>query len=129
MSSLSKRLKQLRLELQLTQKELSDVLDIPKQRIADMEAGKVKNLRGNEIASLEKQYKINPIWLSTGEGEMFINKGTIIGVNHGNISISGSIFDHTDIVKDIIELLKYAPPGYLEIVKAKLEEFKKFSEE
>jgi len=129
MSSLAKRLKQLRLELNMTQNDLSHILGIPKQRIADIESGKVKNLRGEEIVSLERKYKISPIWLSTGDGEMFINKGTVIGINNGNISISAATFDHTGIVKEIIELLKYAPPGYLDIIKNKLEEFKKMSEE
>lgn len=52
-----------------------------------------------------------------------------VGINNGHISISAATFDHTGIVKEIIELLKYAPPGYLEIIKNKLEEFKKMSEE
>lgn len=80
-----------------------------------------KWLSRNELPS-KWQIKINNM-LSAKD------KGVLVVENNGHISVNTSTFNHSAEVKDIIELLKYAPPGYLEIVKAKLEEFKKFSEE
>jgi len=128
--SLSERLQKIRKEFNLTQKELADLVHSPRQRITDMEIGKVKNIKGHEIEALEKKYKLNPLWISTGNGSMYqFNHGAVVGVNNGNISINTSSFNHGQEIKEIIELLKYASPQYLNMIKQKLEEFKKMSEE
>ncbi|MDD5406952.1 MAG: helix-turn-helix transcriptional regulator [Sulfurovaceae bacterium] len=100
--SLPKRLKQLRIELNLTQKQLSEIMDVPKQRVADIETGKVKNLRGIELCALQDLYNINPIWLTYGRGEMFIQPN----------------FNFSKDVMEIAEILnKYAPPQLIEEIK------------
>jgi len=128
--SLSSRFKQMRKKLNLTQKELADILGTPTQRITDIETGKVKNIKNNEIVILEKKYDINPLWVLTGDGNLFKNdNGMIVGINNGNMTINTSSFNHSQEIKEIISLLKYASPQYLNTIKQKLEQFKKMSEE
>lgn len=128
--SLSSRFKEIRKKLNLTQKELADILGSPAQRITDIETGKVKNIKNNELGTLEKQYDINPLWVLTGDGNLLKNDtGMIVGINNGNMTINTSSFNHGQEIKEIIGLLKYASPQYLNTIKQKLEEFKKMSEE
>jgi len=128
--SLSHRLKEIRKKFNLTQKELAAILGSPPQRITDIETGKVKNINNIELGTLEKQYDINPLWVLTGDGNILKNdKAMIVGVNNGNMTINTSSFNHSQEIKEIINLLQYAPPGYLNKIKEKLEEFKKISEE
>lgn len=125
--SLSERLQKIRKEFNLTQQQLADIVKSPRQRITDMEIGKVKNIKGHEIEALEKEYKLNPLWITTGNGSMYnCNHGTVVGVNNGNISVNTSDFNHSTDIKEIIELLHFAPPAYLAKLKKKLEEYKYF---
>lgn len=56
------------------------------------------------------------------------DNGMIIGVNNGNMTINTSSFNHGQEIKEIINLLQYASPQYLNTIKQKLEEFQKMSE-
>lgn len=128
--SLPKRLKELRKEFNLTQKELSEVLNCPQQRITDLETGKVKNIKSTEVAILENKFDINPLWILTGDGNILKNdNGMIVGVNNGNMTINTSSFNHSEEIREIINLLQFASPQYLNTLKKKLEDFKKMSEE
>lgn len=71
-------------------------------------------------------------WLVTGEkketsNSIIGNNGLIIDGGH-NININISQFDHKEDIKEIIELLQYAPSSFLDSVKDKLYEFKKLSQ-
>lgn len=55
--------------------------------------------------------------------------GIYVGKNNGSMTINTSSFNHSEEIKSIIELLQYAPSAYLDIMKQKLEQFKKMSEE
>lgn len=72
-------------------------------------------------------------WLLTGDKKEVSNSivgdnSMIVGNNNGNISINTSKFNHKDDVREIIELLEYAPSGFLTIIKEKLLAFKKLSQ-
>ena len=66
------RLKILRKEeLNLTQKELADILGIAPATYGMIETGR-RTLRENYLKILETLYHVNPNWIVAGEGEMFI---------------------------------------------------------
>ncbi len=73
-------------------------------------------------------------WLLTGDkkevshsviGDNNVNIGN---GNGNNVHINISQFDHKDDIKEIIELLRYAPSGFLDTVKDRLKQFKELSE-
>ena len=83
---LSERIKKLRKALKMdTQRDLSELANLPFSRVQDIERGKVKELKSKEIELLQEKFLINSWWLLTGKGEMFLNHDkTISSVsNHG----------------------------------------------
>lgn len=83
---LSERIKKLRKALKMdTQRDLSELANLPFSRVQDIERGKVKELKSKEIELLQEKFLINSWWLLTGKGEMFLNNDkTISSVNnHG----------------------------------------------
>jgi len=68
---LKDRIKHLRKELNLTQKDLANTINKSIDRIKNIENGRVQKLHPDEIIALSNKYNINPDWLLTGEGEMY----------------------------------------------------------
>jgi len=91
-----------------------------------------------KLHSIAHNESISFDWLLFGKKSSEKNhSNTVIGNNNittgggsinGNININTSKFNHKDDVIEIIELLEYAPSGFLTIVKDKLLAFKKMSE-
>ena len=103
--SLSERLQKIRKEFNLTQNELAKIVGSPRQRITDMESGKVKNIKGQELERLEEKYNIDPLWLSVGKGNIFKSSKTFIGVHGIN---NGSIhFGDKKFPQEIVEIADY----------------------
>ncbi len=103
--SLAKRLKLLRIELKISQEKLAEILEISKDRISNMESGKVKNIKGQELQILEEKYNVDPIWLSVGKGNIFKSQKTFIGVhgiNNGNIHFGDKHFP-----QEILDIANY----------------------
>ena len=67
------RLKQLRQELGLNQEEFAKALKIGRSTIANYEAGTRAPI-SSVISLICKNWNVNETWLSTGEGEMFIEE-------------------------------------------------------
>ena len=67
------RLKELRLKLNLSLAQMGDDLNVSASAISLYENGK-RNLTDRTIADLERVYNVNPVWLKTGEGQMFKEK-------------------------------------------------------
>ena len=65
------RLKQLRQELGLNQEEFAKALKIGRSTIANYEAGTRAPI-SSVISLICKNWNVNETWLSTGEGDMFI---------------------------------------------------------
>lgn len=68
---IANRVKQLRNELGYSQSVFGEKLGVKRDVIANIELGRapVKELMLNLIC---KTFKVNPLWLENGEGEMFI---------------------------------------------------------
>lgn len=68
--TLAERIKYLRqIRAQATQDELAAVMQTKRSRVADIERGKVNELKANEAVKIASHYKIDGWWLMTGEGE------------------------------------------------------------
>jgi len=131
--SIAQRLKEIREELHLTQNKLADEIDIKLDRVVGLENGRIKKLTPEEVDALEAKFSINRSWLINGKGNMILNKNgsgsTVVGVINGNMTINTSTFDHPEHVKEIIELLKFAPPPLLDSFKEKLLKIKDITED
>ena len=71
---LSERIKEIRKYLKITtQEELANILEMKISRIQDIERGKVKELKANEIVNFQEKLLVNSWWLLTGIGNITIN--------------------------------------------------------
>lgn len=69
-NTFSKRFKQLRKALDLTQQDLADRIGVKRGGIANYEIS--RNIPTNSVISLVcREFNVNETWLRTGEGEMF----------------------------------------------------------
>jgi transcriptional regulator with XRE-family HTH domain len=85
---INEKLKLIRKELQLNQKEFSQRLDIPIRTYQEYEKGNMK-IPHTFLESLSEQFKINANWILTGQGEMFIvTPNNQKSINGNNIVIS-----------------------------------------
>jgi len=69
----NERLKEIRKSLALTQREFSEALDIKQGSYSDVERGKA-GISAVLLKNLIRRFRINPLWLCEGEGDMFIDK-------------------------------------------------------
>lgn len=69
---MDKRLKKIRLEKGLTQTELGNILGLSKSAISKIELNKA-SLTDRNMQALAKELDVNPLWLKTGDGEMFLS--------------------------------------------------------
>ncbi len=68
---LSDRIRQVRIHFKIkNQKELGELLEITPQKIADLESGRVLNIKVEEAMQFESFLKVNPWWLMSGQGQM-----------------------------------------------------------
>lgn len=68
---MNERLKHARKALGLSQIEMAKALGIGQSTYCQFETG-VRPLQARYINSLQSMYNVNPEWLKTGEGDMFI---------------------------------------------------------
>lgn len=68
---MNKRLRQLRKALGMNQEEMAAVLGIGQSTYSQFETGTYA-IRPLYIDVLKGKYNVNPDWLTTGEGDMFI---------------------------------------------------------
>lgn len=71
---LALRIKKLREYLSIgTQQELSNLTNMKLSRVQDVERGKVKELKADELILLQEKLLINSWWILTGTGDILIN--------------------------------------------------------
>lgn len=117
--SIDDRLKELRLSLNLTQKEMSERLDMRQSYYSDLENGK-RNISGKLIEKLSKIFSVSPNWMYTGEGDKLllnsnynIAKSVYVDVTQKrniddlrlNNELSLSLLNH--IIQNSIQILKF----------------------
>lgn len=69
---MKERFKELRKSLNMTQSEIGSIIGITKSTVSLIESGK-QNLTDRNMQTLTKELDVNPIWLKSGEGEMFLS--------------------------------------------------------
>ena len=67
------RIRILRKELHLTLTEFSNKLGITHAALSNIENGK-RNVTEQMRKSICREFRVDPIWLSTGDGDMFLNE-------------------------------------------------------
>ena len=67
----NERVRKVRNELDLTCEAFGDRLGVSKVSISNLENG-VNNLSPRMAKSICREYNVNPYWLETGNGEMFV---------------------------------------------------------
>lgn len=67
---MNERLKKIRIELDLSQKEFGDKLGITKAAISRLESGS-SNFTNERILSICREFNIDYLWFTEGIGEMF----------------------------------------------------------
>ncbi len=68
---MSKRLKELRKALDMTQQEFADRLGVKRNTVATYESGK-SNPSDAAVSLICREYRVNEEWLRTGAGDMFL---------------------------------------------------------
>lgn len=58
--------------LNLRKNEFAAELGLTPAAVSDIMHGRVKKISGSVVELLKVKYKVNPAWLNTGEGEMFL---------------------------------------------------------
>lgn len=135
---INKRLDEVRELVGLTKKKYASELGITAQAYNNYYKGD-RDIPTELALRVNQLFNISLDWLLTGKGKMYIQDSTslqVIGDNNitvgsavnGNISINTSKFNHKEDILEIIELLEYAPSGFLSMLKEKLLAFKKLSE-
>lgn len=99
---LNNRLKILRTTLNLTQTELAERLGLTRITIARMEAG-ARNVTDRTIKDICREFKVNYMWLTMDEGNMFIDSETDILAAIDNI-LAGEDEFYKNIVKMVVNL-------------------------
>lgn len=90
------RLKAIRKELNLKQTDLAQILSTTVVTLSDIETGK-KKPSIDVLFILSELYRVNPLYLLHGEGDMFCRKGAI------GVVIEENLFgDYTEDVKEML---------------------------
>lgn len=82
-------------KLGLTQKKFAEQIGITAGGLTDFIKGRSKDLSSSTVANIVVKFSINPMWLLTGEGDMFIDTG---------VKAHGESFD-TNLMKKIISIV------------------------
>ena len=116
-----------------THRELTDILGLSESSLSNWQRRKI--VPEKILLKCSQLTGFSYDWLLTGEkkseketsiGNNSIVMGDIQGNNNININISQ--FDHKDDIVEIIELLEYAPSGFLTTIKERLHTFKDLSQ-
>ena len=67
------RIKEVRKKNRMTLEQFGNILGVTKVAISNIENGK-RNVTEQMRKSICREFRVDPIWLSTGEGDMFIDE-------------------------------------------------------
>lgn len=121
-------------------KEFCDKYDIKANTVSSWK--KRNSVPYELIQEISQNENISFDWILSGKGSMYLKEDSIAQNNsvmisgntnnsniiNGNISINTSNFNHSEDIKDIVELLQYAPSNFLMQIKERLEKFKELSQ-
>jgi transcriptional regulator with XRE-family HTH domain len=103
------RFAELLIALKMNNSEMAESLSLTKAAVSDILHGRVKKLSGPVVELLKIKYKVNPDWLLTGEGAMFLDRKTSNRYEEarppGNVRESITDLLHDPQIQRLIELL------------------------
>lgn len=82
---MNERIKKIRKEIKLTQIEFAEICGVTQRYISEIESGKQKTISAEVFYKITKKFNINPDWLLTGEGDMFLKTGNATYGNNSSI--------------------------------------------
>lgn len=92
--NLAERMKKLREVLEIgSQEALADIVNLKRSRIADIERGKVKQLKAEEALQFEEKLLINGWWLLTGKGDYLYKESNMPPVEYENVDVPDVTID------------------------------------
>lgn len=94
------RIKIARLNSDLTQQQLADLMDVTKAAVSSWETGKIQSLMDENILHLAEACQVNPDWLSSGRGDMYPSKSKTNNEQFDDLSDCSffDLMDHDDQV-------------------------------
>jgi len=115
--SVNTRLKVIREENKMLQKDFAKVLSLKTRQITEIERGNQKMTI--EIAlDIEDKFNINMRWLLSGRGEKYLDK--LKKVDSNLIFIDKSKYYNSDNIVELVYLLKDIPESLIEKILFKL---------
>lgn len=100
----AERLRTLRKELNLSQPKFGEKLGVSKSVIVNLELNRVE-LKEMMLNLICKTFNVNPLWLSEGQGEMFIES------SEGLVDDLAIEYELTDVEKKIVSNFVKLPAG------------------
>lgn len=61
-------------KLGTSKKEFAGKIEISTGNLSDLISGRIKSLSHEAIVRIAKEFNVDPLWLLTGEGEMFLSR-------------------------------------------------------
>ena len=117
------RIKLLRKDLKLTQKEFGDAIKVSNSNISNIENGSV-NLTDRNIYEIYSKFNINKDWLKYGIGDMYIDLNK---ENEIKNIINEFIDDNNAVKKDILNsLLKVHDENTLKLISDMIHKFAEY---
>lgn len=114
------RIKLLRKDLKLTQKEFGDAIKVSNSNISNIENGSV-NLTDRNIYEICSKFNVNKDWLKHGIGDVYIDLNKEDEIK--NI-INEFIYDNNAVKKDILNsLLKVHDENTLKLISDMIHKF------
>ncbi|HPF92300.1 MAG TPA: helix-turn-helix transcriptional regulator [Tenuifilaceae bacterium] len=98
----NERLKEIRTKLGLTQRMFSESLEIKQGSYSDVERGKA-GVSALLLKNLIRKYRVNPLWLCEGEGDMFILNGNNSTNSIQNKGASSSVISDDASIRSLLE--------------------------
>lgn len=102
------RIKEIRKTLGLTLEKFGDKVCVTKQTVSRIENG-INNLTEQMAKSICREFNVDYIWLTTGEGEMFVESDDDFMERIDRIMVS-----ENDVRKNMIKTLLYASDADIE---------------
>lgn len=113
---MNERIRQLRKFLDMTQQEFSDRLGVARNNIAGYETG--KRSPSNAVISLIcREFKVNEVWLRTGEGGDENMFSRISSDDKYSLSLGKLTIEQNEFVKNAVNYLANTDPEKLRIIE------------
>lgn len=97
------RFKAVRQHYDLTQTEFGSKISLSRTTIAQLESG-VRNITDRTIHDICRVYKVDYLWLTTGEGEMFANQTDDDILAQIDVIMCGESTIHKNMIKSLVSL-------------------------